>query len=168
MLVRRGRNAVVRQRNGLTAGMTVHLHGGHVPASSDGHPMDLIAPGGFKDYFYPNTQLPATLWYHDHAMDATATNVYRGLAGFYIISDDLEDELPLPKGRFEVPLVIQDRSFNTDGSLLYNPNMMNGFLGGSRHNRKGGRGSGDGEEASHVRSFRRGLSPRIAVEGATP
>ena len=93
---RAGRNVVVKQTNNLQVEATVHLHGGHVPASSDGHPMDLIAPGTFKNYLYPNSQLPATLWYHDHTMDFTGRNVFMGLAGFYITTDEFEDSLPLP------------------------------------------------------------------------
>ncbi len=112
--------------------MSLHLHGGHMPATSDGHPTDIVTPGNFKDYAYPNEQLPATLWYHDHAMDMTGTNVYKGLAGFYILTDDFEDTLPLPLGRYEIPLVVQDRTFNADGSLFYNNagmTRMNGFMG---------------------------------------
>lgn len=127
-----GRRVIIRQTNYLTENVSVHLHGGHVPAASDGHPTDYISPGGFKDYVYPNQQLPATLWYHDHTMDLTGRNVYRGLAGFYILTDDLEDALPLPGGRYEIPLVVQDKTLNADGSLSYsNSGMvrMNGFLG---------------------------------------
>ncbi len=129
---RRNRRVVVRQSNNLPTNLSVHLHGGHTPPSFDGHPTDYITPGNFKDYFYTNEQLPATLWYHDHTMDFTGRNVYNGLAGFYILTDDFEDALPLPKGRYEIPLVIQDRTFNADGSLLYSNtgmNRLNGFQG---------------------------------------
>lgn len=129
---RRNRAVSVRHTNNLAENVSVHLHGGHVPPASDGHPADYVAPGSFKDYVYPNNQLPATLWYHDHTMDFTGRNVYRGLAGFYILTDDFEDALPLPKGRYEIPLVMQDRTFNTDGSLFYSntgSNRTNGFLG---------------------------------------
>jgi spore coat protein A len=129
---RRDRRVVVRQTNNLSVETTVHLHGGHTPATSDGYPTDLISPGSFKDYTYPNNQLPTTLWYHDHTMDHTGRNVYNGLAGLYIITDDFEDALPLPQGRYEIPLVIQDRTFNSDGSLFYsNTGMsrMSGFQG---------------------------------------
>jgi spore coat protein A len=59
------------------------------------------------------------LWYHDHAMDLTRLNNYAGLAGLYMIRDQAEDALGLPQGRFEVPLIVQDRTFNRDGSLFY-------------------------------------------------
>lgn len=116
---RSGRQVVVRQLNNLPAGVSVHLHGGHVPGDMDGHPMDLIPSGGFKDYVYPNNQIAANLWYHDHAMDATAEHVYKGLAGFYLIGDGFEDSLPLPKDQYDVALAIQDRRFNADGSFNY-------------------------------------------------
>lgn len=122
---RANRPVVIRQNNNLSEDVSVHLHGGHTPAASDGHPTDLIAPGAFKDYTYPNGQLPATLWYHDHAVDTTGPHVYMGLAGFYIISDTFEDNLnlpgPGPNGMFQhdVPLVIQDRLFNHNCSLSY-------------------------------------------------
>lgn len=116
---RSGRPVVIRQNNNLPESMSVHLHGGHTPASSDGHPTDLIPPGGNKDYTYPNNQLPATLWYHDHAVDLTGPHVYLGLAGFYLIGDPFEDSLNLPTGAHDVPLVVQDRLFNRNGTFSY-------------------------------------------------
>ena len=120
----------------------VHLHGGHVPDHSDGYP-EAWFTAGFKEvgpqwtreiYEYPNDQEAATLWYHDHALGITRLNVYAGLAGFYLITDDNEDRLlrqgSLPDQRYEVPLLIQDRSFNRDGSLFYGP--ANGNEGDER------------------------------------
>ena len=65
------------------------------------------------------TQRAATLWCHDHRMDFTGPAVYRGLAGFHLVRDDLEDALPLPGGERELPLLICDRSFAADGSFHY-------------------------------------------------
>jgi spore coat protein A len=108
----------------------VHLHGGHVPADSDGHPDDAFPPGGSSAvYTYPNNQPAATLWYHDHALGLTRLNVYMGLAGFYLVRDAVEDSLDLPRGQYEVPLAIQDRSFNPDGSLRYPDMYMEHFHG---------------------------------------
>ena len=106
-----------------------HLHGGHVPARFDGQPEYDFLPGDFDIYEYPNKQLPATLWYHDHALGITRLNVYMGLAGYYIVRDSVENALPLPTGEFEIPLVIQDRQFNPDGSLFYPSTIQNQFLG---------------------------------------
>ncbi len=97
----------------------VHLHGGHVPSASDGLPETAYASGGFAEYLYPNEQDGATLWYHDHALGATRLNVYAGLAGFYIIRDLNEASLNLPSGNFEVPLLLQDRMFDTADQLYY-------------------------------------------------
>jgi spore coat protein A len=116
---RSGRRCVVRQVNNLQESVSVHLHGGHTPSDSDGQPTDLVGPGGTKTYVYPNKQPAANLWYHDHAIDVTGRHVYMGLAGFYIVSDPFEDSLPLPKGKNDIALLIQDRLFNSDGSLNY-------------------------------------------------
>ena len=78
---RKGRTAVVRQKNNLSFDSNVHLHGGYVPAAHDGHPMDVIQPGKSFDYMYPNDQDAAFLWYHDHAHGRTARTLYYGLVG---------------------------------------------------------------------------------------
>jgi FtsP/CotA-like multicopper oxidase with cupredoxin domain len=78
---------------------------------------------------YPNRQRASTLWYHDHAMDRTGENINRGLAGFYIIEDEDELALPLPKGPYDIPLLLQDRTFNPDGSLHYDTHGHQGFQG---------------------------------------
>ena len=105
----------------------VHLHDGNTTAEFDGHPDQWYAPNLTEigplfvtDVFeYPNRQPATTLWYHDHAVGITRLNVYAGLAAFYILRDKEEKALPLPKGPFEIPIVIQDRTFNPDASLLY-------------------------------------------------
>ncbi len=118
--VRRGRPAVVRLVNRLNVPTTTHLHGGEVPWRSDGHPSLLIAPGDSYKFFYPNTQPGATLMYHDHTHHHASRNNYKGLSGLYIIEDDDEKELNLPKGKYDIPLVLHDRSFRSDGSLKFN------------------------------------------------
>jgi len=116
---RRGRTTVVRHTNRLRVPVVVHLHGGVTPPESDGFPMDHIMPGTSRTYTYPNEGRAATLWYHDHVMDHTGRNLYMGLAGLYILEDDAESSLGLPKGPFDVPLLIQDRLFRRDGALVY-------------------------------------------------
>lgn len=134
---RSGEKIIVTHRNQLDVPTVVHLHGGHTPAESDGYPIDLVLPEsggdqflhhggmvgdvskGSRDYTYPNTQPAATLWYHDHRMDFTAPQVWRGLAGVHLIRDEVEDSLPLPGGDRDVPLMIMDRSFEADGSFSY-------------------------------------------------
>jgi spore coat protein A len=112
-----------------SARISTHLHGGHLPARFDGQPELTILPGETDVYEYPNNQDPATLWYHDHALGITRLNVYAGMAGFYLLRDDFEAALGLPSGEFEIPIVIQDREFNPDGSLFYPPTIQNAFKG---------------------------------------
>jgi spore coat protein A, manganese oxidase len=126
---RKGRTAVIKQTNTLSFDSNVHLHGGYVPAESDGHPMDVIRPGASFDYRYPNDQDGAYLWYHDHAHGRTAKTLYYGLVGTYILHDALEEELELPLGDYDIPLVIQDHAFNRDGSFRYAENVDVGFNG---------------------------------------
>lgn len=129
---RANRKVVMTHYNGLptttlggTPGkVTIHLHGAHCEAVDDGYPTDYIQPGTTRSYTYPNKQLPAPLWYHDHAMDNTGPHVWFGMAGVYLMTDDFEDALNLPKGTYEVPLVIQDRNFDANGQLVYTKNMM--------------------------------------------
>jgi spore coat protein A len=69
--------------------------------------------------FYPNRQDATALWYHDHAIGITRLNMLAGLFGLYLIRDDTEDALKLPAGKYEIPLVLYDRSFRSDGQLYY-------------------------------------------------
>jgi len=97
----------------------VHLHGAKVRPESDGYPEDWIVPGRSAIYHYPNQQDAAILWYHDHALGINRLNVYAGLVGTFLIRDPIEDALNLPKGEFEIPLVLFDRLFTRDAQLLY-------------------------------------------------
>ncbi|MBB5778778.1 multicopper oxidase family protein [Nonomuraea jabiensis] len=118
--LRRGSRVTVAVRNELSVPTSTHLHGGVTPPGSDGYPTDLVAPGGgAKDYDYPLEQRAATLWYHDHRMDFTGPQVWRGLAGMALVRDEEEDALPLPRDERELPLMICDRAFDEDGSFRY-------------------------------------------------
>ncbi|QUI24088.1 multicopper oxidase domain-containing protein [Vallitalea pronyensis] len=105
----------------------IHVHGSVVQPESDGYPdawytKDYKVVGPMftrKVYDYPNQQPAATLWYHAHAIGITRLNVYAGLAGIYIIRNPALDYLQLPKDAYDMPLLIQDRTFNEDGSLYY-------------------------------------------------
>jgi spore coat protein A len=107
----------------------VHLHGGRVPPESDGWPTATILPGEEVTYVYPNDAHAAMVWFHDHALGLTRLNVYMGLAGAYVIRDAAEAALGLPAGEFEVPLAIQDRKFNPDGTLSYPATWQQDFFG---------------------------------------
>jgi spore coat protein A len=96
-----------------------HLHGARVPSISDGYPEDWFGPGKSKLCFYPNQQDATALWVHDHAMGVSRMNVFGGLMGWYLLRDDIEDKLGLPSGKYELPLLIYDRSFDPHGQLYY-------------------------------------------------
>jgi spore coat protein A len=96
-----------------------HLHGARVPTKDDGYPEDWFAPGQSRTCHYPLEQESATLWYHDHAMGLNRLNIYAGLQGMMLLRDEREDSLGLPKGRYEIPLVLYDRNFSVDGQLYY-------------------------------------------------
>jgi spore coat protein A, manganese oxidase len=105
-----------------------HVHGARVMPDSDGYPDAWASSDGragavraADPCHYPNDQPATTLWYHDHAIGITRLNIYAGLAGFYLIRDPEEDSLDLPSGAYEIPLMVQDRSFSAGGSLLYPP-----------------------------------------------
>jgi spore coat protein A len=108
----------------------VHLHGGHIPEAFDGYPEATFLPGDPPvPYTYPNDQQAAFLWFHDHALGITRLNVYMGLAGAYLMRDSVEDAINLPAGQYEVPLVIQDKKLNPDGSLKYPSMWMDHWFG---------------------------------------
>ncbi|MBT2695750.1 multicopper oxidase domain-containing protein [Bacillus sp. ISL-55] len=116
----------------------VHLHGANVAPDSDGHPQAWFSRNyGYvgkkfsrEVYLYPNDQQATTLWYHDHAIGVTRLNVYAGLAGFYLIHDSKEEKLDLPTGKYDIPLMIQDKTFREDGSLFYPPApIVRAFIG---------------------------------------
>ncbi len=107
----------------------VHVHGGVTRADSDGYP-DAWYTNGYevtgpfftrKVYEYDNPQQATMLWYHDHTVGINRLNVYAGLAGFYIIRDEIEKKAQLPKGNEEVFLMIQDKCFFENGEMYYPP-----------------------------------------------
>jgi spore coat protein A, manganese oxidase len=126
-----------------TSGVPVvtHVHGGHSESDSDGLPEYWFTPGfaikgprwAKETYVYDNDQEAGTLWYHDHALGITRLNVYAGLAGFYLLRDNVDTGLPnnplgLPANHpdlgetgvfYEIPIVIQDRLFDGNGNLFY-------------------------------------------------
>jgi spore coat protein A len=110
--------------------LMTHLHGGFVAADSDGNPA--VTPDGFgsgetQSALYTNQQpqMPASLlWFHDHGLGATRLNVFAGLAAAYILRDEYDtgvepNPVGIPGGAYEIPLVVQDRQFNADGTMLY-------------------------------------------------
>ncbi|HTX75207.1 MAG TPA: multicopper oxidase [Terracidiphilus sp.] len=112
-------NLMGAERGNPDVRSVVHLHGAKAPPESDGYPESWFVAGKSAICHYPNRQDACLLWYHDHAMGINRLNIYAGLLGLYIVRDDAEDALGLPRGEHEVPLVLCDRKFTVDGQLAY-------------------------------------------------
>ena len=141
------------------AEMTTHLHNAHTPSESDGNPVNYfnsindpnaINPNGFKDQHYPNvlagftdphfgpsgdpTEALSSLWYHDHHLDYTAQNVYKGMFGCYNLFDsqDTGDDssgLRLPSGKRDIPIFFNDFLFDQNYQTVFDLFNLDGILG---------------------------------------
>ena len=131
--------------------VTTHLHNGHTPSESDGNPCDFYGIGNFCDQYYPNVlagfnsdhqpngdinEALSTLWYHDHRVDFTAQNTYKGLLGFYCLFNqfDTGDEgtgFHLPSfPQFDIPLAFADKVYDpSNGRLFFDLFSLDGILG---------------------------------------
>lgn len=119
--VRRGQKLRIDFVNQLDEASIVHWHGLHVPDTMDGHPRFAIGPGERYRYQFEVRNRAGTYWYHPHPHGHTGEQVYFGLAGLLLVSDEEEQALSLPRGEYDVPIVIQDRSFGDDNQLRYLP-----------------------------------------------
>jgi len=161
-MMRYGEPVLCRIRNELPAAVQgfgnpdviTHVHNGHHASESDGYPEDFYSPGTYLDYHWPNIyaggdwrESKGTLWYHDHRVDYTAQNTYRGLAGFWLLFDHLDsgnendpnpDAFRLPsgvpdgvrvKGCYDIPLIFTDRRYDPMGRLVMDVMNMDGHLG---------------------------------------
>ncbi|MFC4128156.1 multicopper oxidase family protein [Nocardia rhizosphaerae] len=128
---RRGEQVEFTITNTLPEATSVHWHGMHLPAASDGGPHQMIAPGAVWRPSWTIGQQAATLWYHPHPHGATEKHVQRGLAGFFLIDDDAADALGLPDdyGVDDIPLVLQDRRFTPAGEIDESDPTDIGLLG---------------------------------------
>jgi FtsP/CotA-like multicopper oxidase with cupredoxin domain len=89
-----------------------------VPASMDGHPADPVPPGASYSYDYPIVQRAAMNWYHPHPHGRTGRQVWRGLAGAFIVEDPAAEQ-GLPSGDREIPLLLRDGLLDGSGQLEY-------------------------------------------------
>jgi blue copper oxidase len=129
---KKGQKVRMILNNNLPAQSILHWHGLHVPANMDGNPMYAINRGEAYVYEFEILNRAGTYFYHSHTHSVTARQVYSGLAGLLTVTDDQEQALNLPRGDLDVPLVIQDRSFDGENQLVYSAHMMQrmqGFLG---------------------------------------
>jgi spore coat protein A len=104
--------------------LTIHHHGAHSAPEHDGGPLEefAIAPGASRTYLYEGVEdgapeRAALQWYHDHSHHRTSFNAYMGLGGLFIYDDDVEAGLPLPRGDYEIPLFLTDRTFDDANQL---------------------------------------------------
>ena len=161
-MMRYGRPVMVRYENVMppvmpsfgSCDVSTHIHNGHHAPESDGGPWDYFHPGSYRDCHYGNfyaggdpREAKGTLFYHDHCHDFTGANVYRGLAGMFLLFDDRDsgnendtnpDAFRLPSGvpdgkrvrnRYDIPLVLADRAYDQTGALSFNTMEMDGVLG---------------------------------------
>lgn len=128
---KRGQRVEITVHNSLREYTTVHWHGMLLPGSEDGGPHQVVAPDSDWKARFTVDQPAATLWYHPHGIGNTATQVYFGLAGFFILDDEASEKLDIPReyGVDDIPLVVQDRRFSSAGVLLYNTTMRDIMYG---------------------------------------
>lgn len=150
---RYGTPMIVRYRNNLPTISTgfgdpniiTHLHNGHNGSESDGYPGDFYGSGKYKDHHYPfmlagndPNEALGSLWYHDHRIDFTAANTYKGLVGTFFLYDALDSgneqdtnpqALRLPSGDYDLPLFLADKRFDANGALIFSQTDLDGFVG---------------------------------------
>jgi len=134
---KRGQEMTLNLNNGLSEDTTIHWHGFKIPGDQDGNPDRPVAAGTNMTYSFTMDQQASPLWFHPHPDMKTASQVYKGLAGLFLLSDSITDGLEannqLPTGENDIPVIVQDRQFAgavTDATraLVYNENTM-GTLG---------------------------------------
>ena len=128
---RAGDHAAFRVKNSLDEPTTLHWHGFHIPARYDGGPHQVIEPGRVWEPTFEIKQKASLFWYHSHLIEQTGEQVARGLAGLFLVEDEEARALQLPSeyGVDDIPLVIQDRRFSSDGSLEYMTSMGDAEVG---------------------------------------
>ncbi|MFA4936521.1 MAG: multicopper oxidase domain-containing protein, partial [Candidatus Methanoperedens sp.] len=128
-----GTRSTITLVNGLPQETITHWHGMLVDTPNDGQPPQAIPPGGTYPYDFTINQRAAMNWYHPHPHLHTGEQVAMGLAGAFIVNDNIEGALGLPSGGYEVPLVVRDVSFDNAGNIKFNSGggnnpMVNGTL----------------------------------------
>jgi len=130
---KRGQKIRIRFRNNLAEPSIVHWHGLDVPELADGHPRFAIAPGAEYVYEFEVINRAGTYWYHPHAHGSTGKQVYQGLAGMLVVTDDGERALALPSGNEDLVCLLQDRTIDSGNQFAYLAggmmDQMHGLLG---------------------------------------
>ncbi|TFD21156.1 multicopper oxidase family protein [Cryobacterium sp. TMS1-13-1] len=128
IVARRGENVRINVNNDLDVATTVHWHGANLPAEMDGGPHQMVEPGAEWSPNFEIDQPASTLWYHPHPAGDTEHQVEMGLAGVFIVQDDEEAALNLPRsyGVDDIPVVVQDRRFDENGQFVTD---VRGYIG---------------------------------------
>jgi FtsP/CotA-like multicopper oxidase with cupredoxin domain len=129
--MRAGENVQMNVTNKIGEPSTLHWHGLHLPARADGGPHQVIPDGETWSPAFTVKQRASMFWYHSHMVPRTGPQVYQGLAGLVYVDDEETSRLNLPSdyGVDDIPLVLQDRTFNTDGYFLYSTSMPSVMMG---------------------------------------
>jgi len=131
--LRRGARVRIHLANELPEPTILHWHGLTVPEAADGHPRLAIGTGASYRYDFVVRDRPGAYWYHPHTHERTAPQTYLGIAGMIIVEDGSDEDLGLPSGAYDLPLVLQDKRLDASGALVYapamGPDMMFGYLG---------------------------------------
>jgi len=127
----KGEKVVLNVKNQLNENSTLHWHGVHLPAKMDGGPHQVVEKGQTWRPEFEINQPASMQWYHSHAYHRTGVQVYHGLAGLFYIDDPASQQKALPDDYAvnDIPLVIQDRNFNQDGSFRYIGSMHEQMAG---------------------------------------
>jgi len=126
---RRGQKVRIRYLNRIPQPSNVHWHGLIVPERMDGHPRDVVATGGEYIYEFEVRNRAGTYWFHPHPHETTGTQVYGGLAGLFLVSDDEERAAQLPSGERDISVVLADRTFDPANRLVYEAAGGGGMMG---------------------------------------
>ena len=129
--VQSGTKVRIYFHNNLPEDSVIHPHGLRVPEDCDGTPMQAIGPGQTKIYEFQVIDRAGPYWFHPHPMGRTAEQVMMGMAGLFAVWDD-EEALAVPgasTGANDIPVILQDRNFDSNNQFVYNPNMLWGYLG---------------------------------------
>ncbi|MBL1437068.1 MAG: multicopper oxidase domain-containing protein [Rhodobacteraceae bacterium] len=129
--VKRGETAHLKLGNSIDEPVSVHWHGMHIEGDQDGGPHSPVNPAEVIDAALDIDQPAATLWYHSHIMGRTGAHVWYGLAGMLLVDDPeaADSGLPSTYGEDDLPLVVQDRIFGSNGALVYKPRGASQMMG---------------------------------------
>lgn len=131
----KGQHVRIHFKNNLPEESIIHWHGLILPEKMDGHPRFAVGTGESYLYDFTVQNQAGTYWFHPHPHGRTGAQVYQGLAGLFLVTDDEESALGLPDGEYDIPLVIQDRQFDDQQQFVYGATAgsSGGMMSGMNH-----------------------------------